>query len=214
MPRLPSLLTRLTVETASLREHVDAALFGPLEVATVASYRRLLCQLYGFHAPLEAALRATACIDAAFVWARQKAPYLATDLLALGLAGDDYPLLVSRHDIPAFRATAEAVGWLYVTERLTLRHPMLRGQLAVAIPDALERADLYIRSYEGETHARWRELGAMLEVIAWSEDNADRVVASARAGLRSLLGYLTLRAPAVPVPDRGSRHESPIASAS
>lgn len=193
MSGYPSVLARLTVETMALREQVDAALFGPLALPTVAGYRRLLCQLYGFHAPLEIALTATAGVDAGFLHGRLKAPLLATDLLALGLGPGDYPVLARRHEVPTFRATADAFGWLYATERLTLRLPGLCSRLAERLPVVLAVGSAYITCYDDRTDEHWRELGAMLDEVAWSRANADRLVAAARAGLQSLLACVQPR---------------------
>src|SRR5688572_10190559 len=108
-----STLARLTVETANSHASIGQALLGPLEFPTATGYRRFLCTLYGFQAPLEAALVMTPQIDLDFVQQRSKAGRMASDLMSLGFTRREFHLLSRRQVIPSFANPAQALGWLY-----------------------------------------------------------------------------------------------------
>ncbi|MBA3394338.1 MAG: biliverdin-producing heme oxygenase [Deltaproteobacteria bacterium] len=189
MQRLSITLSRLTLETAPDHASIDSALAAPLEFPSVSGYRRYLCTLYGFLAPLEASLILTPGIDLPFVQFRLKAGLLANDVMSLGLTRREFGLLSNRHTIPAFGSVAEALGWLYVVERTTLQHENLCHRVATEAPVAYELASSYLNAYDGTVRLRWRELGAHLDQVASSEE-ADRIVAGAHAGIASLHDWL------------------------
>ncbi len=195
MHRLSSLLTRLTLETTAHHAHVDEALHGPLEFPTVPAYRQYLCTLYGFQAPLEAAVVLTPGMDLDFMQGRLKAGRIASDVLAIGLTAKEFRVLARRHTIPAFRSVPEALGWLYVSERMTLQHETLRHRLANELSIVVELGGSFLAAYHGVAGERWRELGELLDQVAWSADIGDRVVAAANEAFRWLAGWIAEHAP-------------------
>lgn len=187
-------LARLTVETAVAHRSIDERLFGPLDFPTAAGYRRFLCLLYGFQAPLERAVMTTPGIDLAFVEERCKAARIASDLMALGLTHREFQLLVRRQTIGPFATPAEALGWLYTTERLTLQIEALRIQLLGEMPVVFGLASQFISSNQHVADIRWRLFGAYLDRVA-RDHGVDAIVAGARAGLASLESWLAEHAP-------------------
>lgn len=190
MQQLSRMLTRLTLETRIHHASIDAKLLGPLETPSRSLYRRFLCLVYGFEAPLEAALAMAPGIELAFIQSRIKSGRIALDLLALGLTTQEFGLLAKRHRVPSFQTAAEALGWLYVSERTTLNHEMVRRRLLEDLPYEMEHAGSYLASYEGVVGERWRELGALLDRVAHDEASAQQVIDAAWDGLESQFAWL------------------------
>lgn len=184
-----STLARLTIETAAAHRAIEDALFGPFDFPTTNGYRRFLCLLYGFQAPLEGALVLTPGIDLGFVDERCKAARIARDLMSIGLTRREFQLLLRRHEIAPFTHPAEALGWLYATERLTLQIEALRRQLARDMPVVFTLANQFIGMYQYAGARRWRDFGAMLDRVA-RDHGADAIVAAARDGIASLHAWL------------------------
>lgn len=183
------MLARLDEETRA--QQVDAD--GETELlfradAQPAHYLLFLTRTYGFVAPLECALDATPDCDRMIgLRERAKARHIAADLLALGLrpaALADMPLCLT---VPQFRGVAEALGWLYVVERQTLMHGMLRRHLATCLPRQAADATAFLAAYDGVSGQRWRDLGAVLDTVASpSYAIADRVIESAVAAYQCM----------------------------
>jgi heme oxygenase len=199
------MLSRLAVETQIRHASIDAALLAPLVSPTRSSYRRYLCTLYGFIAPLEVALAMAPGIDYAFIDPRMKSGRIASDLLALGLTTQEFALLSRRHSVPAFTSAAEALGWMYVMERTTLHHEETYERLRRILSIDRELAANYLLSYAGETRARWRELGAVLDRVAWSASAVDTMIGAAWDAFESLDTWLGAQ-PMV----RSTAHVSPL----
>ena len=188
-------LARLTVDTAAVHRAIDEQLFGALDFPTAAGYRRFLCLVYGFQAPLERAVMTTPAIDLAFVEERCKAPRIASDLMALGLTRREFQLLARRATIGPFATPAEALGWLYTTERLTLQVEALRVQLLGEMPVVFGLASEFITANQHVAEIRWRQFGTYLDQVA-STYGVDAIAAGARAGMASLESWLAEHAPA------------------
>ena len=112
-------LNRLNLETRVHHSEADADVDHYLfrSHVTAADYRTFLTRVYGFVAPLEAALTGAPGIDEVLdLKARAKAALVAHDLLTLGMTLDEVRAL-PQCEIPTFRGPASALGWLYVVER-------------------------------------------------------------------------------------------------
>lgn len=182
-------LARIAVETAPACRWIDDALFGPLELATVAGYRRFLARLYGFQAPLEVALAATPGIDHDLVVPRCRAGRIAGDLLALGLTRHEHALLARRQAIAPFAEPGEAYAWMYATERLMLRVEPLRLRLANELPIVSETANQFLSAYAHVAELRWCQFGIALDRAAHASDR-EQIVANARAAIAALREWL------------------------
>lgn len=185
-------LARLRVETGALQRR-PLALFG--EVASWLDYRLCLFRLYGFHAPVENALRAVDDLPSAIEDANlrnHKVALLALDLVSLGVARRDLAALprvaVAPLDVP------EAIGWMYVVEALTLDGQELARQLAQRLPGEIACASTYLGCYGQEVRARWRAFGASVEAYARAvgPSESDRIVAAAADAFSRLHGWLRL----------------------
>lgn len=179
MQQLSKMLTRLTLETQVYHASIDALLQAPLARPSRSGYRRFLCLAYGFEAPVEGRLAHAPGVEIGFIHDRLKAGRIASDLLSLGLTTPEYGMLARRHDVPAFKSGAEAMGWLYVTERVTLQHEAIRRLLADKLPHEYKLAHEYLTTYERTAGVRWRELGMILDDVAWSEHTASLIVEAA-----------------------------------
>lgn len=183
------LLARLASETSRVHARIEEAMFGDLEFATTAGYRRFLCLFYGFQAPLENALERTPGIDLEFLDLRGKAGRLASDLMSIGLTRHEHVLLARRQTVPAFTSRAQAFGWMYATERLMLHVEPLRVRLEAEMPVVMALAHRFLYSYVNIAELRWRQFGAMLDRTIRPQD-ADVLLDAARASTDALASWL------------------------
>lgn len=188
----PSLASHTSTLTARLRDATGAVREPLGGRVSWLDYRRYLLRMYGFHAELERALMssrplATVVTDAAL--RNHKAALLAHDLVVLGVPPHELAAL-PRLTCRAPLALAEALGWTYVVESLTLGGKPLAHQLARRIPAEIQRASAYLRCYGDEAPERWRALGVAFDGSAQAEAEGDRVVAAARDGFLALGAWL------------------------
>jgi heme oxygenase len=179
------MLARLTLETKRHHRPVEDLLIEAIAVPSLSTYRHLLARLYGFDAPLASRLLSTAGLDTNFIVPRIRAAWIASDLLGLGLSRADGSMLRRRHEIPAFASGAQALGWLYVSERVTLRHDYIRAKVRGAIPEVFAGACDYLTSTQNRVHHGWAELGAALDRAAYNEAAAQQIVDGAQAAFES-----------------------------
>jgi len=166
------------------------ALFRPNVTST--QYMLFLMRAYGFEAPLDAAVAMTPRLEVVLdPRPRARAGLLAQDLMALGVRPAEVTDLPMCLAIPQFRGAAEALGWLYVVERTTLAHDLLRRHLATRLPLEMDSAAAYLSSYAGVVGKRWQELGAALDHVSEHPAIADRVVASAEEAFRCRQSWST-----------------------
>jgi heme oxygenase len=180
------MIERLNEETRNHHAEADADLDVLFHRdASVSHYMLYLMRLYGFEAPLESTLATTPALDLMVnLKERSRASFIAQDLLGLGLRPTlvaDLPMCLT---IPSFRGAAEALGWMYVIERATLAHSVIRHHLLTLLPDEMKRASSYLQSYSGVVGTRWRKFGVILDNVARHPAIADRIVASANDAFR------------------------------
>jgi len=181
MPHVSWMIERLNSETRAHHANADShfdVLFAD-DVST-AHYIVYLTRTYGFEAALEAMLSTTPNLGLMIdLHERAKSTYLAQDMLALGLRPHAIAHLPQCLTIPELRGAAEALGWMYVVERMTLAHSVVRRHLLTKLPREMHYASSYFQCYTGVVGARWREFGAKLDDIASQMAIADRIVAAA-----------------------------------
>lgn len=180
---LPSaMLARLDVETRV--EHRDAdSTWLDLMVSDVtrARYIEQLIAVYGFEAPVEAALALTPRVGMVLpLRDRTRSGLIVQDLLALGLGPSRIARLPQCLSIVPFHDPAEALGWLYVVERATLLHDPIRRHLEHRMPHVT--AVHYLSAYDGVVGLRWQGLGRALDHVAKTPEVADQIVEAAKAG--------------------------------
>ena len=189
-------LARLSSETSRLHARIDEAMFGDLEFATTAGYRRFLCLFYGFQAPLENALEKTPKLDHEIIGVRSKAARLAHDLMSIGLTRHEHVLLARRQVVPAFENPAQALGWMYATERLMLQVEPLRIRLEAEMPVVMALAHQFLYTYVNTAELRWRQFGALLDRTAKLYD-IETIASAARASTDALSTWLS--GPTIPL---------------
>lgn len=180
---------RLDLETKRHRVLVDE---GWLRLrrpgVTRETYIEQLEATYGFEAPLEAAFAYTPGLKGIMdVRARSRAGLLAQDLFTLGVKPAHLDAL-PQSSVVSFATPIEALGWMYVTERSTLLHDVVRDYVCERIPEA-HGACAYLSAYDGTASARWAQLGEVLDHVAPNDEHRDELVAAAFAGLRCLLAW-------------------------
>lgn len=193
-------LARLRADTALLHRRVesDLDLFGPRP--SWLDYRLYLFRMYGFHAPLEAALgglvRALVDVVPDAALRTNKLALLAQDLVALGVDRRDLGQL-PRIAITGFDDVAEALGWMYVLEALTVDGSRLAAHLGAHLPLEIETASAYLRCYGSQVVPRWDAFADQVEQFAAADPaRVERVVAAACEGFARLHRWLRPSVPA------------------
>lgn len=183
-------LLRLNLETQSHHAAADE-LWAPLLAPHVTKWQYLarLAVVYGFEAPLEAALAYTPNLRLAIdIRSRIRAGLVAQDLIALGLSAGEVAGLPQCFPMAPFGSPLEALGWLYVSERTTLQHDAVRQNVVGKLPDTAT-ATAYLSVYDGIVGLRWQELGAAFDRFVRTERALDEVIAGAYAGFRCLANW-------------------------
>jgi heme oxygenase (biliverdin-IX-beta and delta-forming) len=188
------LLTRLNDETQvhhpDADSDVDRYLF--CDRVSALEYRTYLARVYGFLAPLEAALAMAPELEHLIdVRGRAKAALVAHDLLALGLSMNEVNELPQCLSIPTFRGPAAALGWMYIVERPLLASAVIRGHLATSLPTEMACASAYLMCYAGQVGGMWRSLGETMDRVASTTAIADRIVVAAHDAFRALRRWRT-----------------------
>ena len=186
MPHASWMIERLNDATRPHHLEADAdfdLLFR--DDASSSHYLLFLMRVYGFDAPLESALSMTPNLELVIdLKERFKAGYLAQDLMALGLRPNEVAEIPQCLSIPQFKGAAEALGWMYVVERATLAHSVIRRHLQTKLPRDMGRASAYLQSYTGVVGTRWRTFGSVLDDVARMPAVAERVVEAANDAFR------------------------------
>ena len=180
------MIERLNQETAAYHPDADADL-DPLfrADAGAAAYMLYLMRVYGFEAPLESSLTMTPGLDLLIdVRARARSAAIASDLMQLGLRPSQVAEMPQCLTIPQFRGAAEALGWMYVAERCTLAHSVIKNHLGTRLPAEIGKASAYLSAYAGTVGARWRDFGEKLDKVAHHPAIADRIVHAAGDAFR------------------------------
>jgi heme oxygenase len=185
-------LTRLERRLGDRADTVAAIVGASIAQPTRESYRRFLCDLYGFVTAFEARFAFALGLDIAFIENRIKSGRMATDLLALGLTAYERVRLSRRCVVPMFVGSAEALGWLFVVERLTLDFPSIRNRLRAAIPYDLEIAGSFIGADTAEIESSWSELGRVLDRHVHAKPELERTMHAAEAALLCLEEWVLL----------------------
>jgi len=161
---------------------------------TVADYRRQLVHVYGFEAPLEAALASTPLGSTAELRQRARSGLLAQDLLALQYTPTQLAAL-PRCMIAPFRGVTEALAWMYVMERPTSLHSPIRRHLTSRMPE-LAGASSYLAQSARLVTSRWDELGVMLDTVARSSQIHEQILAATQDAFRCAVDWFHQAEPA------------------
>ena len=180
-----TIVARLDAETR--RHHVDADgmwldLLRP--GVSAGDYVASLVEAYGFEAPLELAWTRTTGLDLVVDPERRaRARLIEHDLMAFGIGAARTMRMPERFTIP------EALGWMYVVERMYLLHGAVRRHLGARVPE-LGRACAYLDACASNASERWRDFVAALdEVATTSQRIADGIARGAHDGFRCLRSW-------------------------
>lgn len=190
------MLSRLNRETGRYHQAADSDRLSMLGVAADRShYASFLARVYGFEAPLEAALLMT---DGLEQWLdlrdRGHLRLLRADLQALGIA--DPNQLRRCSTVFPFRHPAEALGWVYAIERNTLLHGVIERHLRSRMSEVLKSAGSYLAGQQRSNGQRLRDLGGAMDRIAKDPTNVERIIAGAKAAFRAQHGWYEVAVPA------------------
>jgi heme oxygenase (biliverdin-IX-beta and delta-forming) len=192
-PLVPSsILSRLRLETRGEHEAVEQVLDLMSPSLTREGYRQRLEQFYGFHAPLEEALRA--CRDrvagpageaalssgtqAALTTRLTKTAHLRQDLHCLGVITHDLPLC---RDLPPLRLEAEVLGCLYVLEGATLGGRMITQHVQATFGITPATGGSFFEGYGADTGKMWQTMRQLLVSGASDVQSENTMVANAIA---------------------------------
>lgn len=181
------MIERLNAETRVHHGEADSDFDLLFTQTSAPQYAAFLMRVYGFEAPLETALVATPGLGELIdLDGRIRSSRISQDLLALGMLPTEVARIPVCVNIPLFRGAAEALGWMFVTERTTLTHSVVRRHLLTTMPREMHKASAYLQSYAGVVGTRWRELGQALDLVAIHPSVADRIVGAAHDAFRCL----------------------------
>ncbi|HEY4177467.1 MAG TPA: biliverdin-producing heme oxygenase [Kofleriaceae bacterium] len=201
------MIDRLNVETAAFHADADVgrdALFQ--DDFNPRAYRDFLALTYGFETPLETALALSAQLDQLLdLKARSRGHLIAQDLMRLGWKASTVAELPMCLTVPSFRSAAEALGWMYVSERAALAHQVARRHLLSRFPTELTCASNYLEAGGGLLGQRWRQFGAVLDQISEHPAVAERVVGAAHDAFRCFIRWTTRGKPILRRPSGAHR---------
>ena len=191
------MLARLHRETAADHGDGDAHRRALLDGAVdAARYRAFLAHVYGFEAPVEAALAITAGVDLALdLRARGQVRLLRADLLAMGVVNTS---TLPRCTAVAIGDVAQALGWAYMLERDNQLHGLVERHLRSRLPGVMRVAGSYLAVQERSAASRLRELGEAIDRVALRPAIAGRIVAAAKAAFRCQRSWYQLAMPVMP----------------
>ena len=193
-----SMLTRLKSETRPHAAEADADRLQLLGDVSSERYAGFLSRIWGFEAPIEAALARTIGIaELVDLRSRHHIRSLRADLAALGITSPSS--LPCCRTIPMFQI-AEALGWMYAVEHNALLNGQLRRHLEKRLPRQLASAGSYLSEGERSVKQRLGELGRALDLIATKDEIATRVFDAARAAFQHQRQWF--RAAAIPAARR------------
>jgi heme oxygenase len=194
------ILKRLKLATSASHTALEDQL--PLMHADLSldAYRQFVGRFFGFYAPLEAQLLASAhWPQLAFDYAaRQKTPRLAQDLLAMGSSAEALAAVPQCADLPTLTTPEQILGCLYVIEGATLGGRIITRQLQAQLDLTPETGGAFFDGYGAQTGPYWKAFCTMLTNNADQDTNHDTnhdvshaaIVASANRTFEALTHWL------------------------
>ena len=197
MPPAGTTLARLDRETSRFHEDAERGWRYLLaDEAAREDYVRQLLISYGFEAPFEAACAYTPGVSQLIdLRGRARSGLIAQDLLSLGITPERLTN-AGTYMITPFQDGVEALGWMYVVERVTLCFEDIRDALMSRFVD-LRRATMYLSAYEHTTSRRWAELGIAMDRVCNSEKLCHRICEAATAAFEAKLTWQRSYGPAL-----------------
>jgi heme oxygenase len=191
-----SAIAGLRAATWASHQRLEKRLDIKARFSDLRAYRSHLQQMWGFCAGLEQNLGPD-CFDQALAdyESRRKLPLLSQDLMALGVAVEEFASLARCHRLPFCADPAAAFGCAYVLEGATLGGRMLLPLAQERLGVTPERGATFLASYGERVTPMWREFGAALDAWCASPPRQARAAAAAVATFDALDEWLCGRAP-------------------
>lgn len=157
-------LVRLNAATRQWHAAVDDSWLELLRpTVTVTDYLGQLVRTYGLVAPFESACRYTPGLARLVDMRRlHRAGLIAQDLLALDLTPAQVSSVPTCPAITMFATTGEALGWLYVIERITLLADGLVRHVHYTLPQVAD-ATLYLETFASQATDYWQTFGRIVD---------------------------------------------------
>ena len=189
-PALPSVLTRLRVETRGEHEAVERVLNLMDTALSAEAYRQRLAQFYGFYCPLEAALHSRCTGQLASLLPRlNKTALLSQDLQRLHFKVEDLPLC---RQLPPIQTEAAVLGCLYVMEGATLGGRLITQHVQATFGIMPSTGGSFFEGYGADTGKMWQGMRQLLLSCAVDTPTENAIVANAIATFASLRGWCEL----------------------
>jgi heme oxygenase (biliverdin-IX-beta and delta-forming) len=186
-----SAIAALRVATWPSHQRLERRIDLKARLASAATYRAHLEQLWGFYAALEPQLAAGIYPGhLADFNSRRKVPLLERDLLALGTATDALRRLPLCTAAPPCGDAAEAFGCAYVLEGATLGGRTLLPAVATRLGVTAESGAAYLASYGAAVGEMWRSFGAALDRCCADPARQARAAGAATATFVALESWL------------------------
>lgn len=183
----PKIIGHLNAATRIYQAAADEQLVR--EASSLDGYRGYLMRAFGFEKGLERALARVDDFDGD-LHARAKSPVIADDLFALGLTTDEVFALPVCDAAEHVETIADALGWLFVSERVAFAHGMVFHQLdALTRKTATTYFDLLL------SRQAWSEVVRILDVQTRDPAAAERVITSASIAFRAQRVWFATSAP-------------------
>jgi len=148
---------------------------------TKRDYIHQLVRMYGFESQLESAFSRTLTLRYVVKPQRiMRAKTIARDLFALGLTPWDLAAAPVCTPITPFSTVHQALGWLYVVERINVQHLGLGKHLQRRLR-GMERSCAYLSMFDTETN-HWEPFGEVLERVTFRHEQVVHIMDSAKAG--------------------------------
>ena len=195
-PALPSVLTRLRLETRSEHEAVEQVL-DLMGVLTDDTYRQRMVQFYGFYSPLEAALQ-TRCLKhsnscslevsqlSMLLPRLRKSLLLRRDLHHLGVST---ATMAQCRTLPSIQTLAQVLGCLYVLEGATLGGRIITQHVQATLGITPTTGGSFFDGYAEQTGRMWNAMRQILLLGAVDAQAENAMVVSAIATFAALRNW-------------------------
>ena len=184
--------TRLRAETQVWHDRVEELFDLPRQLRTTEDYRRVLADLLGFHAPMEAAVGRIDWTDVPLDLARRcRTPLVERDLRALGLSQAVIDALPRCSRLPQPTDRAAALGCLYVLEGSTLGGQVVRRHVQAALGPEVAGATAFFGSHGPAVGVLWRDFLVLLEKECATEAAIRSAAAAATRSFACLADWLS-----------------------
>jgi heme oxygenase len=172
------MLVRLELETRAHTAGADSDRLVLLDDTTPSRYRQFLCRTLGFEESFEDRLARMHDLDPQIERLRCLTGRLRADLRAIGVT-DPQIEHVQRCSIPMLKSAPQAMGWIYVLERNSLIHGLIRRHIGARMPREYSVASSYLAVHDGKPGTRYRELGTVLDAVARTSPYAPGAIVQA-----------------------------------